>query len=547
MHWTLAVAKLRQSLFGLRVKVLLFSAIFIAAIIGVGVLAAMTIYLQNDRLHDVLLASQERVDKASDSQKFLIDMERAQSQLIAELESNEIRAASRNAIKALSLMDENIQNLQIVLADSVKVQKLGSLLAEIRPALMEVISAARKNDDAEALRKTKAMSEVLLIIEVLSTEIVQEERARLLQTMDDQAARGVATIEYLGILIGVFALIAMAFSVFAANFIVSPIRQAADVAKLVSEGDLTLVVSSKGVDETGILLESIGIMIGNLRALIAQVKGSSVQLVSTSTQVSYASQKQEEVSANFGASINQIAASVEEITATAQELLKTMDAVSTATEDTVGVAGQGKHDLARMEQTMQALIAATASITEKLEDISARANSIGSVVTTITKVADQTNLLSLNAAIEAAKAGEYGTGFSVVAREIRRLADQTAVATLDIERIVSDMQSSVNGGVMEMDRFGKQIREGVQESVRVSEQLSTIIDSVESLKPRFEMVHEGMQSQAYGARQIGDAMLQLKSVTQISEESSQSLQIASAQLLQEVEALKVEVSRFKIS
>lgn len=444
-------------------------------------------------------------------------------------------------------MDENIQNLQIVLADSVKVQKLGSLLAEIRPALMEVISAARKNDDAEALRKTKAMSEVLLIIEVLSTEIVQEERARLLQTMDDQAARGVATIEYLGILIGVFALIAMAFSVFAANFIVSPIRQAADVAKLVSEGDLTLVVSSKGVDETGILLESIGIMIGNLRALIAQVKGSSVQLVSTSTQVSYASQKQEEVSANFGASINQIAASVEEITATAQELLKTMDAVSTATEDTVGVAGQGKHDLARMEQTMQALIAATASITEKLEDISARANSIGSVVTTITKVADQTNLLSLNAAIEAAKAGEYGTGFSVVAREIRRLADQTAVATLDIERIVSDMQSSVNGGVMEMDRFGKQIREGVQESVRVSEQLSTIIDSVESLKPRFEMVHEGMQSQAYGARQIGDAMLQLKSVTQISGESSQSLQIASAQLLQEVEALKVEVSRFKIS
>jgi len=547
MHWTLAVAKLRQSLFGLRVKVLLFSAIFIAAIIGVGVLAAMTIYLQNDRLHDVLLASQERVDKASDSQKFLIDMERAQSQLIAELESNEIRAASRNAVKALSLMDENIQNLQIVLADSVKVQKLGSLLAEIRPALMEVISAARKNDDAEALRKTKAMSEVLLIIEVLSTEIVQEERARLLQTMDDQAARGVATIEYLGILIGVFALIAMAFSVFAANFIVSPIRQAADVAKLVSEGDLTLVVSSKGVDETGILLESIGIMIGNLRALIAQVKGSSVQLVSTSTQVSYASQKQEEVSANFGASINQIAASVEEITATAQELLKTMDAVSTATEDTVGVAGQGKHDLARMEQTMQALIAATASITEKLEDISARANSIGSVVTTITKVADQTNLLSLNAAIEAAKAGEYGTGFSVVAREIRRLADQTAVATLDIERIVSDMQSSVNGGVMEMDRFGKQIREGVQESVRVSEQLSTIIDSVESLKPRFEMVHEGMQSQAYGARQIGDAMLQLKSVTQISGESSQSLQIASAQLLQEVEALKVEVSRFKIS
>ena len=547
MRWKSAFSRVRRRFSGLRVKVLLFSAIFIAVIIAVGVFAAMTVYLQNERLHDTLLASQERADKASDSQKFLIDMERAQSQLIAELETSQIRAASRNAIKALSLMDENIQNLESVLVDNPKVKKLGLLLAETRPALMEVISAARKNDDADALNKTRAMSEVLGLIEALSSEIVQDERTRLLTTMDDQAAEGVKTIQYMGIAIAVFALMALAFSLFAASFIVSPIKQAAEVAKSVSEGDLTQVVSSSGVDETGVLLESIGVMIRNLRGLIAQVKGSSVQLVSTSTQVSYASQKQEEVSANFGALINQIAASVNEITATAQELLKTMDTVSDATDETAGVADQGKHDLAQMEQTMQALVGATASITEKLEDISARANSIGSVVTTITKVADQTNLLSLNAAIEAAKAGEYGTGFSVVAREIRRLADQTAVATLDIERIVSDMQSSVNGGVMEMDRFGKQVREGVQESVRVSEQLSTIIESVGSLKPRFEMVHEGMQSQAYGARQIGDAMVQLKSVTQISEESSQSLKIASTQLLQEVEALKVEIARFKIS
>ena len=514
MRWKSAFSRVRRRFSGLRVKVLLFSAIFIAVIIAVGVFAAMTVYLQNERLHDTLLASQERADKASDSQKFLIDMERAQSQLIAELETSQIRAASRNAIKALSLMDENIQNLESVLVDNPKVKKLGLLLAETRPALMEVISAARKNDDADALNKTRAMSDVLGLIEALSSEIVQDERTRLLTTMDDQAAEGVKTIQYMGIAIAVFALMALAFSLFAASFIVSPIKQAAEVAKSVSEGDLTQVVSSSGVDETGVLLESIGVMIRNLRGLIAQVKGSSVQLVSTSTQVSYASQKQEEVSANFGASINQIAASVNEITATAQELLKTMDTVSDATDETAGVADQGKHDLAQMEQTMQALVGATASITEKLEDISARANSIGS---------------------------------SVVAREIRRLADQTAVATLDIERIVSDMQSSVNGGVMEMDRFGKQVREGVQESVRVSEQLSTIIESVGSLKPRFEMVHEGMQSQAYGARQIGDAMVQLKSVTQISEESSQSLKIASTQLLQEVEALKVEIARFKIS
>ena len=78
-------------------------------------------------------------------------------------------------------------------------------------------------------------------------------------------------------------------------------------------------------------------------------------------------------------------------------------------------------------------------------------------------MADQTNLLSINAAIEAEKAGEYGLGFLVVAREIRRLADQTAVATLDIERMVKEMQSSVAAGVMEMDKFSDQVRHGVQE------------------------------------------------------------------------------------
>lgn len=97
-----------------------------------------------------------------------------------------------------------------------------------------------------------------------------------------------------------------------------------------------------------------------------------------------------------------------------------------------------------METTMRQLADSTGSISARLGLISEKANNINGTITTITKVADQTNLLSLNAAIEAEKAGEYGLGFAVVAREIRRLADQTAVATLDIESMVRDMQSSVS-------------------------------------------------------------------------------------------------------
>src|SRR6185295_13744886 len=121
--------------------------------------------------------------------------------------------------------------------------------------------------------------------------------------------------------------------------------------------------------------------------------------------------------------------------------------VFTAAEDSAALAGSGQAGLSRMEETMRQVMEAAASINTKLGVLNEKAGNINQVVVTITKVADQTNLLSLNAAIEAEKAGEYGRGFAVVATEIRRLADQTAVATYDIEQMVGDIQAAVSDGV----------------------------------------------------------------------------------------------------
>src|SRR6201747_2968174 len=127
-----------------------------------------------------------------------------------------------------------------------------------------------------------------------------------------------------------------------------------------------------------------------------------------------------------------------------------------------------------MEGTMRRVSEAAGSVSAKLAVLSEKAGNISLVVTTITKVADQTNLLSLNAAIEAEKAGEYGRGFAVVATEIRRLADQTAVATLDIEQMVKEMQSAVAAGVMGMDKFGEQVRRGIGDVHQVGGHLTQI-------------------------------------------------------------------------
>src|SRR5437764_8962766 len=129
---------------------------------------------------------------------------------------------------------------------------------------------------------------------------------------------------------------------------------------------------------------------------------------------------------------------------------------------------------------MLQIMDASGSITSKLAVLNEKTANINSVVTTITKVADQTNLLSLNAAIEAEKAGEYGLGFAVVAMEIRRLADQTAVATYDIAKMVKEMQSAVAAGVMGMDKFSEEVGRGMQEIQQVGRQLSEIIQQVQA-------------------------------------------------------------------
>jgi methyl-accepting chemotaxis protein WspA len=173
---------------------------------------------------------------------------------------------------------------------------------------------------------------------------------------------------------------------------------------------------------------------------------------------------------------------------------------------------------------------ATRSIADRLAVINERAANITSVVTTISKVAEQTNLLSLNAAIEAEKAGQYGRGFAVVAREIRRLADQTAEATLDIEHIVKEMTSAISAGVVGMDQFAHEVRQGAEAIRTVGAQLAQIISQVQHLRPRFDAVHEGMQLQAQGAQQINEAMLQLRDAAQRTVEALHASTRAMAQL-----------------
>ncbi len=320
------------------------------------------------------------------------------------------------------------------------------------------------------------------------------------------------------------------------------------VVEQAARGDLTGHLDSFGGSDTiDALARSVQGMIDNLNTLVTQVQKEGLQVGTSATTIAAAARQQEATAAEQAANTTQIMATVTEINATTQDLLRTMEEVKQLSAETAADAQDGYSALSTMEDSMRFMSDATATISAKLGVLSEKAANIGQVVTTISKVADQTNLLSLNAAIEAEKAGEYGRGFSVVATEIRRLADQTAVATWDIEQTIKEMQAAVSAGVMGMDKFSEQMGRGMEEVRLVTGRLGRIIEQVQSLNPRFEEVTEGMQMQATGAEQISESMVQLNETAQQTARAIHHANDSINQLREAAQRLQEGVTRFKVN
>jgi methyl-accepting chemotaxis protein WspA len=310
------------------------------------------------------------------------------------------------------------------------------------------------------------------------------------------------------------------------------------------QGDFTHRINRQ--DEFGALGQSFNAMADDLASLFGEVQKSGIRVTSSVTEIAATAKEQQATASEIAVTTTEIGATSREISATSRELVKTMRDVSSVGEQAATLAADGQTGLARMEGTMQRVIDAAGSINAKLGVLNEKAGNINQMVITITKVADQTNLLSLNAAIEAEKAGEYGRGFAVVASEIRRLADQTAVATYDIEQMVKEIHSAVSAGVMGMDKFSEEVRRGMSEIQQVSGQLTQIIHQVQALAPRFEAVNEGMQAQATGAEQISEALTQLGKAARQTVESQAQSSRAIEDLNQVSSGLRSGVSRFKL-
>ena len=300
------------------------------------------------------------------------------------------------------------------------------------------------------------------------------------------------------------------------------------------------------VTELDQIASFVNAFITRIRYMVVKIQQQIHDVSSSTAQLAATAKEQQAIMSVHVNSTTSVERSVEEISTVATDLAQSMQHVSAETQNAADVATGSHEDLMSMSGVMNSMEHASRAISERLHTISEKAGNITNMVTTITKVSEQTNLLSLNASIEAEKAGEFGRGFTVVAREIRRLADRVAVATLDIEQMVREMQSAVTSGVMEMDKFIAEVSDSADDVTRISGNLTQIVGQVQTLSPNFDHVNDAMRHQSDKARDITKEMTCLSDEMQQTRDSLDETYAAIAQLNDVAFKLQNEVARFKV-
>jgi methyl-accepting chemotaxis protein len=297
-------------------------------------------------------------------------------------------------------------------------------------------------------------------------------------------------------------------------------------------------------DEICKLIRSVSTMTESLNGLLVKVMQACNQVAGSATQAAAAVREVEAAVSEQAASTNQVSATSKEIYATVQELARTMSSVMKMASDAAHAASGGVSNLDGIRSAIEGLLSSSSAMTRTFESINKKTGNIDQVIATITKVANRTNLLSLNAAIEAEKAGERAGGFSVVALEMRRLADQTAVAALDIEKQIRETQQAVRQGVSSVESYAQRTQASSTAVAELSSGLGQVIEGTTKLGPQFEAVNSGMQMQSQGAGQIAEAMVKLREAAGQTKESMVEFRKVAEDLRNAVRELQAEVGRF---
>ncbi len=273
---------------------------------------------------------------------------------------------------------------------------------------------------------------------------------------------------------------------------------------------------------------------------------ATIEVTGAATQLAASARAQSETAAASQASSAQATAAVRGITSTVERLLEAVEAVYGVAQRTAERAESGREQLERLDVVMRVMAEANKNMGERVVALKESAGGIRLATVMMVRVVDQTSLLSVNSAIEAEKAGEYGRGFKVVAQEIQRLADQSAEATMQIEEIVSEIRRGIAAGVHEASETRVRVEGGVEQAGHIGTELGAILQEIGKLSASFEEIRELVLDQSASSETIETSLREVEQGAQASSASSAQLADVSQTLQDAVDGLREDVSALEM-
>lgn len=328
--------------------------------------------------------------------------------------------------------------------------------------------------------------------------------------------------------------------------VIRPLRKAVVLLDGVAEGDLTVEVQATGKDEVSQLLGAMQTMIGKLHAHLGQITSSTAELDTAAEQMSAITAKTNQDILQQQSETDQVASAINEMSATVQEVARNTDEAAQASKNAEQRSREGQQIVADSIQSFERLASEVQNASAVIKKLDGDAEAIGSVLDVIKGIAEQTNLLALNAAIEAARAGEQGRGFAVVADEVRTLASRTQESTLEIQQMIERLQEGAKSAVKVMDAGSTQAQNSVKQAAGAATALEAIIDAVARISDMNTHIATASEEQNAVTEDINRSIVNISQVGTRTADGAEETRMAGEELTRLTGYLHTLVAQYKV-